>query len=146
MPIAPLYDHPDLIALPAAGAGMAYRLAAHFWVTECAGLPKADHELAAIARAHRATWAAHRDAVARILADVIPELQRARAHILARRQGLIAASRAAARARSRAAQSPTPPDALMAGPSPTYLPHKATRSDQALPLVNRPPRPRMTQR
>lgn len=56
MPVEALYDHPDFIAMPAAGAGIVIRLLLHFWITECRPLPVADHELRAIGRVHTPTW------------------------------------------------------------------------------------------
>ena len=102
LPIERLHDNLLFIAMPAAGTGLVFRLIAHDWVSECAPLPSADHDLAAIARAHRATWRRHRPSIVSILSDVLPALDRARAHRLARRQNLIAASDAATAVRRRA--------------------------------------------
>jgi hypothetical protein len=65
-PLDPILDHPDFVALPAAGAGMVLRLCGHAWQTAMRPLPDADHELRAISRAHLATWSAHKAEVLRV--------------------------------------------------------------------------------
>lgn len=75
MPVEALVDHPELLAMPVAGAGMVFRLALHFWATGCRPLPSADHELRAIARAHPPTWRVWKASVLNVLEDIRPELE-----------------------------------------------------------------------
>ena len=77
MPVDSLARHPAAMTLPAAGFGLLMRLSIHFWQTECQPLPSGDNELYCIARAHRPTWRRHKARILRILADVMPELERA---------------------------------------------------------------------
>lgn len=74
MPVDGLFGHPDLLTMPAAGAGMVLRLLLHFWATDCRPLPKADHELKAIARAHTPTWVTWKSSVLKVVADMEPAL------------------------------------------------------------------------
>lgn len=109
MPIAPLLDHPQFIAMANGGAGAAFRLTAHYWLTDCRPLPQSDGELCALARANRATWKEHNASIRAILADVLPELDRAKHNRQARGSNLIAAQYAsiAARRAAKLAQSQT---------------------------------------
>ena len=75
MPVEGLVDHPELLAMPAAGAGIVFRLALHFWQTECRPLPTADHELRAIGRVHTPTWRHWKASALRVFEDIRPELE-----------------------------------------------------------------------
>jgi hypothetical protein len=75
MPVEGILDHPDFMAMPAAGAGILLRLLLHFWVTECRPLPVADHELRSIARAHAPTWRHWKPQVLRVFEAVRPSLE-----------------------------------------------------------------------
>lgn len=67
-------QHPRVIAISAAGYGILWRLLTHFWLTEARPLPESVNELYSIARAHKPSWAAHRDDIQAILRDVLPEI------------------------------------------------------------------------
>ena len=54
------------------------RLVAHYWLTEGRPLPKSDHALLVLARAHTPTWYQDRETIKAILKDIIPQLDRAR--------------------------------------------------------------------
>jgi len=75
IPFEGLIDNPDFIAMPAAGAGILFRLCLHFWLSECRPLPKSDNELQAITRAHRPTWSTWRHTVLKIFEAIRPELE-----------------------------------------------------------------------
>src|SRR5271166_3709856 len=75
MPIEGLYDHPEALALPAAGFGMLMRLCLHFWATDCFPLPKSQDELRSIARVHRPTWRQWKAQILRVFEDIRPELE-----------------------------------------------------------------------
>jgi len=138
MPVSPLYDHPAALYLPAAGFGMVTRLCLHFWATDCRPLPTDDSSLMQIARAHRPTWRHWKSEIMAILADMLPELQAAKAQRDARKSNLIAAQYAsiAARKAARLAASNAPPALPVHAmphiprkepPKPQRLPSKATR-------------------
>jgi len=74
-PVESLIDHPDAIALPAAGFGILMRLFLHFWLTRCQPLPGADHELRGIGRVHLPTWCRWKAIVLKILEDIRPQLE-----------------------------------------------------------------------
>jgi hypothetical protein len=88
MPIHIVAEHPRALALNSAGFGMLMRLVAHYWLTEGAPLPASDHGLFAVARAHKPTWYRDRETIKAILADIIPQLDRARETREARYEGL----------------------------------------------------------
>jgi hypothetical protein len=75
MPIEGIVDHPDFIAMPAAGTGILFRLSLHFWRTQCRPLPIADHELRCIARAHSPTWRRWKSSVLKVFEAIRPELE-----------------------------------------------------------------------
>jgi uncharacterized protein YdaU (DUF1376 family) len=75
LPVESILYHPDFIAMPAAGAGILFRLVLHFWQTECRPLPAADHELRSIARAHAPTWRHWRAQVLSVFDAVRPALE-----------------------------------------------------------------------
>lgn len=75
MPVEALVDHPEFIALPAAGRGILLSLLLHFWTTELRPLPKSDRELRSIGRAHVPTWKHWNQAILRVFADVAPALE-----------------------------------------------------------------------
>lgn len=150
LPIEPIIDHPRYIALPAAGAGILWRLIVHFWQTDCAPLPTQDDQLVAIARAHKPTWCAWKEDVLLIFNDVAPALSSSMSaritgashlRIVAWRAGGVHASRAATK------RLPKPPSAFDSPDNVTpMLPR--TDPDQARPKIptveNRPTRPRRT--
>jgi len=74
LPIQSVLEHEDFIAMPAAGAGMLFRLLGHYWETGCKPIPIADHELRAVCRAHTATWRLWKATILRIFNAVAPEL------------------------------------------------------------------------
>jgi len=105
-PIESLIDHPDAIALPAAGFGILMRLSLHFWLTRCQLLPVADHELRGIGRAHPPTWRRWKPIVLKILEDIRPQLEAYYALREARRTALsIGAHATNAKRRAKALQS-----------------------------------------
>lgn len=75
MPVEALVDHPQFIALPAAGRGILLSLLLHFWTTELAPLPKSDRELRSIGRAHVPTWKHWGPSVLKVFAEVAPALE-----------------------------------------------------------------------
>jgi len=64
------------LTLPAAGFGILMRITLHYWHTDCAPLPIADHELRNISRAHAPSWRQWKPQVLQIFADVKPALDR----------------------------------------------------------------------
>lgn len=79
MPIHLVHEHPGALALNSAAFGMLMRLVSHYWLTEGRPLPTTDHGLHVLARAHKPTWYEHRVAIKAILAELIPQFERARA-------------------------------------------------------------------
>ena len=75
LPVEGIIDHPDVLALPAAGLGILMRLVLHFWQTECRLLPVADHELRSIGRAHAPTWRHWKPVVLSVFDAIKPELE-----------------------------------------------------------------------
>lgn len=75
MPVETIIDHPDFIAMPAAGRGILFSLLTHFWSTECRPLPKSDRELRSIGRAHVPTWKHWGASVLKVFNDVRPVLE-----------------------------------------------------------------------
>jgi hypothetical protein len=73
MPVQSLMESADLARLPAAGAGIVFRLCLHAWQTMPHPLPIADHELRAIARAHQATWREHKALCMQVIAAWRPQ-------------------------------------------------------------------------
>jgi hypothetical protein len=105
-PVESLIDHPDAIALPAAGFEILMRLSSHFCLTRCQPLPVADHELQGMARAHPPTWRRWKPIVLKILADIRPQLEAYYALRDSRRTALsIAAHITNAKRRAKALQN-----------------------------------------
>ena len=77
MPVESLLDDPRVIALPVAGFGALWRIAIHYWLTECRPLPAKDSDLRFIARTHRPTWAIYSAEITGILSDYLPKLETA---------------------------------------------------------------------
>jgi hypothetical protein len=147
MPVQGILEHPDFIAMPAAGAGILFRLTLHYWQTGCRDLPKADHDLRAITRAHLATWSQWKAHVLRVFADVAPEL--ARYHheritkattikILANRGG---GARAAQSARDRLAASAPPLTPITDAHQLGFVPKREPAPARPPAPDARPPRP-----
>lgn len=88
MPVEDLYDHPDFIAMPAAGRGITASILLHFWVTECRPLPIADHELRAIGRAHAPTWRHWKPHVMAVVQALAPIMAQAREYRMANKHRL----------------------------------------------------------
>jgi hypothetical protein len=116
MPVEGLVDNPDLLAMPAAGAGIVLRLALHFWQTECRPLPSADHELRAIARAHTPTWRHWKASVLKVMAEIEPDMlaywrlretKGTTLRIAGRKAGEESAARSRAKVLSEASPSPS---------------------------------------
>ena len=76
MPIEPILDNPRYMRLPAGARGMLHSLVYHFWLTDCAPLPRDDDSLFAIARAHRPTWRTWKPELLEIFAEIAPILER----------------------------------------------------------------------
>jgi uncharacterized protein YdaU (DUF1376 family) len=57
--------------------GLLWRLVCHHWITE-KPTPTSDQGVQAIIVTHKPTWRAHKDEIRLILADVIPQLERAK--------------------------------------------------------------------
>ena len=72
--LEPFAYHPEIIALPSIVSGALLRLVVHWYLTDCRELPKADHELAAIARAHRTTWRKYNADILRLFGELRTEL------------------------------------------------------------------------
>ena len=76
MPVESIYDSAAFARLPAAGAGMLFRLMLHYWFTGCQPMPIADHELRAICRAHTATWVSVKKHVLDLFNELRPAMDR----------------------------------------------------------------------
>ena len=150
-PLDPILDHPDFIALPAAGAGMLFRLCAHAWQTQMRPLPRADHELRGISRAHFNTWNAHKADILRVFEAWRPvadayyqgrEAKSATLAIAASRGGMAAARRRRATALEESLTTPDPASFHQMGVYPRREPSQALTR----PVNDRPPRKLMTDR
>ena len=93
LPIEPILRHPLALTLPAAGSGMLFRLVAFWWESECRQLPRADHDLKAIVRAHPQTWCDHKASILQVFADIEPELHAYYTARTLKRDGLRIAAR-----------------------------------------------------
>lgn len=62
-PIMALLDDPLVRSLPSAPLGMLIRLCEHFWRTECRPFPRDDDTIMGLARVHRPTYRANREAI-----------------------------------------------------------------------------------
>jgi len=103
-PVWQLEEDPRVLRLPVAAYGMLYKLSVYFWRTECHDMPTAESELRAIARAHKATWAAHKSDILAILSDYRPVWRKSWASWEARRsilQGVASRGMAASLTRKR---------------------------------------------
>ena len=78
LPMDVLFDDPRFVVMTPAARGMAWNLVWHFWLSECAPLPKDDDRLFVLAQAHRPTWRNYKPAILAILADALPELHKRR--------------------------------------------------------------------
>jgi hypothetical protein len=78
VPLHIIFDDTRSLSLNSAATGALIRLVWHYWLTDCAPLPRSDHALYQIARAHKPTWYQHREAIKAILADALPALERAK--------------------------------------------------------------------
>lgn len=74
MPVEAILDHPEFPTLNDVGAGMLFRLASHYWQTECRPLPAADYELRNVCRSHPAAWRRLKPVVMRIWEAAKPAL------------------------------------------------------------------------
>lgn len=74
LPVEGVVDHPQFIAMPAAGRGMLMTLILYYWQSECAPLPTKGSEIFCIMRTHTPTWATHKDTIMSIFNAVKPEL------------------------------------------------------------------------
>ena len=66
-------DDARVIAMPVAARGMLLNLVWHFWLSECAELPKDQDRLFAISQAHKPTWSNHSRAILAVLRDAAPK-------------------------------------------------------------------------
>ena len=132
MPITPLFDHPDAIAMPAAAFGALSRLCIHFWATGCQPLSRDTDSMMAIARAHRPTWSHHKVKILSVFDAIAPEMTRALNARRSRSHHLVMASQAATAARkaARVTQSQTLPSlpAYAMDHSPKKAPPKPARA------------------
>lgn len=104
MPVEPIIRHPAAIALPGAGMGALIRLCFHFWETECRPMPRDNHSLMQLARAHGPTWRHHKAEILAIFEAIRPELEAYHAWRMGSRAQLrIAARNGAATRDARAA-------------------------------------------
>jgi uncharacterized protein YdaU (DUF1376 family) len=72
LPLDGWTDDPRFLRMPAAGAGMTFRIIAHYWRTECEALPAHDSEWRSIARAQVATWCHHKTDIMSLVSDYAP--------------------------------------------------------------------------
>jgi len=139
-PVAELLLNPDYIAMPSAGVGMLHRLLVHFWQTECRPLPTSTNELLQISRGHMPTWRSHSLSIHRILAIVLPEMERLKRDRDSRATNMIKAQYAsiAARRRNRLVGSQTPLDHSQS-PSVYAMNVSPKREPPRFPPTVRPP-------
>ena len=67
-------DDARVIAMPVAGRGIMLTLVWHYWLTDCAPLPKDRDRLFAIAQAHKPTWSVHSPTILAALHDLAPKI------------------------------------------------------------------------
>lgn len=145
MPVEPILDHPAFIAMPAAAAGIVFRLAGFHWQTECGGLPVADHELRAVGRVHVATWKVWKTRILQVFADVRPELDAYHAERLRKGTTLSFAGKNAAAQTNARRRAKAIEDAARPQPSGPTWPHPdpdRARASAARQLVASRPRDR----
>ena len=76
-PIHLVRAHPVALAMGSAAIGILYRILEHYWATDCRDLPERDQDMMALARAHRATWVAHKQEIYEVLRDLAPAIREA---------------------------------------------------------------------
>jgi hypothetical protein len=74
MPIAGLIDHPEFIAMSAAGRGMLVTLVLYYWQSECQPIPTKRSELFVVCRGNPQMWHKYYDKILRIFSDIKKEL------------------------------------------------------------------------
>lgn len=99
MPVDGLFGHPAYVSLPVAGIGMLIRLCEYYWRSGCAGFPRDDDQLFAIARAHRPTWRHWKPTILQIFSDIRPEMDGYHAQRVGGLTGMRLAAMGAAKAK-----------------------------------------------
>jgi uncharacterized protein YdaU (DUF1376 family) len=125
-------DDARVIAMPVAGRGIMLSLVWHYWLTDCAPLPKDRDRLFAIAQAHKPTWSTHSATILAVLHELAPKIAARFAAHHARRENM-----------KKISQRGASMSALLAlnsrrNPAPLDLQHSTPIVDQAKRATRRP--------